>query len=120
MKFEKIFDYEERLVRLPGETALFAEDLPNTFTSTYYRNQIIRSSGSSVLNYGEAQGTVSNKDFVYKVSIIVKELKETRGCLKVLNYLKLGNIEILQALLNECEELIAIGVTLIKNKKATN
>ena len=43
MKFEKIFDYEERLVPLPGETALFAEDLPNTFTSTYYRNQIIRS-----------------------------------------------------------------------------
>ena len=46
--FEKIYDYEE-LVRFAGESALFAEKLPDTYTAVYYRNQLIRSSGSPVL-----------------------------------------------------------------------
>jgi len=89
-KFEKIYDYEDRLVRFAGETALFAEKLPNTYTANYYKNQLIRSSGSTVLNYGEVQGTVTDKDFIHKMSVVVKELKESRACLKVLTYLKLG------------------------------
>jgi len=80
-KFEKIYDYEDRLVRFAGESALFAEKLPDTYTAVYYRNQLIRSSGSPVLNYGEAQATVTDKDFIHKMSISVKELKESRvGC----------------------------------------
>jgi len=55
--------------------------LPNTYTAIYYKNQLIRSSGSPVLNYGEAQAAVTDKDFVHKMSIVVKELKESRACL---------------------------------------
>ncbi len=115
--FEKIYDYEDRLVRFAGESALFSEELPETYTSIYYRNQLIRSSGSPVLNYGEAQATVTNKDFIHKMSIVVKELKESRACLKVLAYLKIGQNERREALLKECEELIAIGFSMITKKQ---
>ena len=116
-KFEKIYDYEERLVRFAGESAIFAEKLPNTYTANYYKNQLIRSSGSPVLNYGEAQATVTDKDFIHKMSIVVKELKESRGCLKVLTYLKLGLDKVREILLLECEELIAIGFAMINKRR---
>ena len=116
-KFEKIYDYEDRLVRFAGESAIFSEKLPNTYTATYYKNQLIRSSGSPVLNYGEAQATVTDKDFIHKMSIVVKEMKESRGCLKVLAYLKLGEHKMRTLLLNECEELIAIGFSMINKRR---
>jgi len=121
-KFEKIYDYEDRLVRFAGESAMFSEKLPNTYTATYYKNQLIRSSGSPVLNYGEAQATVTDKDFIHKMSIVTKELKESRGCLKVLAYLKLGNERMRNLLLLECEECIAISFSMIKkrNKSKAN
>ncbi len=116
-RFEKIYDYEDRLVRFAGESALFSEKLPNTYTAVYYKNQLIRSSGSPVLNYGEAQATITSKDFVHKMSIVTKELKESRSCLKVLAYLKLGDEDTRNSLLLECEECIAIGFSMIKKRK---
>lgn len=116
-KFEKIYDYEDRLVRFAGETALFSKKLPNTYTANYYKNQLISSSGSTVLNYGEVQGTVTDKDFIHKMSVVVKELKESRACLKVLTYLKLGNNTMRNKLLMEIEELIAIGFSKINKRK---
>ena len=119
-KFEKIYDYEDRLVRFAGESAMFAEKLPSSYTANYYKQQYIRSAGSPVLNYGEAQATVTDKDFVHKMSIVVKELKESRGCLKVLTYLKLGDGQIRETLLTECEELIAIGFSMLNKRKSQN
>jgi len=116
-KFEKIYDFEDRLVRFAGESAIFAEKLSNTYTANYYKNQLIRSAGSPVLNYGEAQATVSDKDFIHKMSIVVKELKESRSCLKVLAYLKLGDEKMRNIMLVECEELIAIGSSMINKRK---
>jgi len=115
--FEKIYDYEDRLVRFAGETAIFSEKLPDTYTAIYYRNQLIRSSGSPVLNYGEAQGTVTDRDYIHKMSIVLKELKESRGCIKVLVYLNLGEKKIRTSLFLECEELIAIGMSMINKRK---
>ncbi|MCB0840398.1 MAG: four helix bundle protein [Bacteroidetes bacterium] len=116
-KFEPIFDYEDRLVRFAGESALFVEKLTNNYAVTYYKNQFIRSSGSPVLNYGEAQATVTDNDFIHKMSIVLKELKESRSCLKVLAYLKVGNEQMRRMLLRECEELIAIGFSMIKKRR---
>jgi len=117
-KFEKIYDYEDRLVRFAGEAALFSEKLPSTYTATYYKNQLIRSSGSPVLNYVEAQSTVTDKDYIHKMSIVLKELKESKGCLKVIAYLNLGENTIRAWLLAECGELIAIGFSMIKKRRS--
>ena len=115
-KFPKIFNYEERLVRFAGEVYFFTESLPDTYASHYYKNQLIRSSGSPVLNFGEAQASITHKDFKHKMSIVVKELKESRGCIKILSYINLGGEEIRMTLPAECEELIAIGSRMIINK----
>ena len=119
MKFDPIFDYEDRLVRYAGEVSLFAERLPNSYSANYYKGQLIRCSGSPVLNYGEAQATVTDKDFIHKMSLVVKELKESRSCLKVLAYINLGEEAMRATLLVECEELIAIGASMIIKRRAT-
>ena len=46
--------------------------------------QVIRSSCSAALNYGEVQGTLSKRDYRFKASLVLKELKETRVALKIL------------------------------------
>ncbi len=114
---EKIFNFEDRLVRFAGECIFFTRNLNKTYENEYYKNQLIRSSGSSSLNYGEAQGTITSKDSVFKLSLVVKELKESRNALKILNYIKEGDQNILNLLLLEVEELIAISSKMIINKQ---
>ena len=55
--------------------------------------------------------------FVFKVSLSVKELKESRNTLKVLEYIKTGDLNERKWLLLEVEELIAIASKMIINKK---
>lgn len=114
---KKIFNFEDRLVRFAGECIFFTRNLNKSFENEYYKNQLIRSSGSSSLNFGEAQGTVTDKDFIFKLALVVKELKESRNSLKILNYTKEGNEVILILLLTEVEELIAIASKMIINKQ---
>ncbi len=115
--FDKIYNFEDRLVRFAGECIFFVRKLEKSYEIDYYKNQLIRSSGSSSLNYGEAQGTITNKDFIFKVSLSVKELKESRNSLKVLDYIKAGDLEERKWLLKEVEELITISSKMINNKK---
>jgi len=91
--FDKIYSLEDRLVRFAGESIFFVRKLDKTFELDYYKNQLIRSSGSAALNYGEAQGTITNNDFIFKVSLTVKELKESRNSLKILDHIKAGDSE---------------------------
>ena len=104
-------------MRFAGECIFFVRNLDKTYELEYYKNQLIRSSGSSSLNYGEAQGTITNKDFVFKVSLVVKELKESRNSLKILQYINEGEIETRTWLLAEVEEIITITAKMIQNKK---
>lgn len=114
---EKIFNFEDRLVRFAGECIFFTRKLDKVFENEYYKNQLIRSSGSSSLNFGEAQGTISDKDFIFKLTLVVKELKESRNSLKILNYINEGDKNTIVSLLKEVEELIAISSKMILNKK---
>lgn len=62
---EKIFNFEDRLVRFAGECIFFTRNLNKSYENEYYKNQLIRLSGSSSLNFGEAQGTNTDKDFIF-------------------------------------------------------
>ncbi|ADY29021.1 four helix bundle protein [Cellulophaga lytica] len=114
---EKKFDIEDRLVEFASEIILFCKDLPTDMTGQYYGNQLLRSGGSSALNFGEAQGTNSNRDYIFKASLSLKELKESRVNLKILTKVNYGNEKRRALLLNEVEQLIKIIATIIKNKK---
>ncbi|WP_396165852.1 four helix bundle protein [Flavobacterium sp.] len=113
---EKIFNFDDRLIRFAGECIFFTRKLDKSYENEYYKNQPIRSSGSSSLNFGESQGTVTDKDLIFKLTLVVKELKESRNSLKILHYINEGSQDVRTLLLIEVEELIAIASKMIINK----
>lgn len=114
---EKKFDLEDRLVEFAANAALLCKGLPNDMIDVYYANQLLRSGGSSALNFGEAQGTNSDKDYINKAGISLKELKESRVNLKILKKVDYGDESNISKLLDEVEQLIKIIATIIRNKK---
>lgn len=72
---DKPYDLEERLVNFAANAAVFCRDIANDFAGQYYGNQLLCSSGSSALNFGEMQGAQSDRDFKNKATISSKELK---------------------------------------------
>ena len=84
-------------------------------------NQIIRSSTSAALNFGEAQSAESRKDFIHKMSIVLKELRETEICLKILLRSKsTSNLDDISIIISECKQLIAIFQKSVNTAKANN
>ena len=78
------FDLEERLIEFVLLLDEITEQLPSTRLANHLAGQMVRSSTSPALNYGEAQSAESQKDFVHKMQIILKELRETKICLKII------------------------------------
>jgi len=76
-KTKRKYNLEERLIEFAVKLAAFLESLSSTKLNNYICNQVIRSGTSPALNYGEAQGAESNKDFIHKCRIVLKELRET-------------------------------------------
>ena len=89
--------------------------MPNTKAGNHLSGQLVRSGSSPALNYGEAQSGESRKDFIHKMKVALKELRETFICLKIIQRAKLFNEENkMQKALNENNELIAIFVKSIE------
>jgi four helix bundle protein len=114
---KKIYDLENRLVAFSGDVILLLNNIKMDNAGANSSNQLTRSATSSALNYGEAQGADSTKDKIHKLSISIKELKESRVAIKILKYINYGDIKQRDNLLIECEELIAILSTIRKNYK---
>lgn len=92
--------------------------MPNTQAGNILGGQIVRSGTSPALNYGEAQAAESRKDFIHKFGIILKELRETKVCLKLIKGADLiKNIVIIENGMNEVDQLIAIFVASIVTAK---
>ncbi|MEZ5006596.1 MAG: four helix bundle protein [Chitinophagales bacterium] len=111
----KKYDLEDRLVRFSGELIFFIRTVKKDYEGKYLSEQIIRSATSAALNYGESQAAESKRDFRHKCKISVKELKESRVNLKILNHINYGDKILRDKLLDECEQLIAILSTIIRN-----
>ncbi|MCX6304636.1 MAG: four helix bundle protein [Bacteroidetes bacterium] len=118
MNEEKTYDLEDRLIRFAVMIANLAETLPDTMFGRYIAGQIIRSACSPALNYGEAQSAESLNDFIHKMKICLKELRETQVSLKITQLKPLvKNTELLTIGLKECNELIAIFVKSIQTSE---
>ena len=116
----KKYDLEDRLVRFSGELIFFIRTVKKDYEGKYLSEQIIRSATSAALNYGESQAAESKRDFRHKCKISVKELKESRVNLKILNHINYGDKILRDKLLDECEQLIAILSTIIRNSANKN
>lgn len=119
----KTNDLETRTIDFAVFIIEIIEEVKNNYAGNYYGNQLIRSSGAPALNYGEARSAESHKDFVRKMGICLKELRESYNCLKIIIHkarLFIGNeVKILKAL-DENNQLISIFVASIKTSKSKN
>ena len=117
----KKFDLEGRLVKFSVLIISLAESLDDTTAGKYIAGQIIRSGISPALNYGEAKSAESVNDFIHKMKVALKELRETYISLQIIQTKPLTNQEeLLSQCLDEANELISIFVksiqTAVKNK----
>jgi four helix bundle protein len=105
------FNLEDRLVKFSVLIIGIINNMPNTKAGNYLSGQIVRSGISVSLNYGEAQSGESRRDFIHKMKIVLKELRETYVALKIIHKAKLYKAEanIIHAK-DENNELISIFV----------
>lgn len=112
------FDLDERLIKFAANIIQLAESLPNSPIGNHMKGQIVRSGTSPALNYGEAQSAESKKDFIHKMSISLKELRETFVALKIIKY---SSLDVIPDLVEKCfienNELISIFVKSIETAK---
>ncbi len=105
------FDLEERLINFSVLIVEICEEMPDTKAGNHLSGQLIRSGTSPALNYGEAQGGESRKDFIHKVKLVLKELRESYICLNIIHRSKLYKTEEkIKKALSENNELISIFV----------
>lgn len=112
---ENKFDLSERLENFAASVILLYDKKPMSYAGDYLAKQLIRSSCSSALNYGEVLGAGTDKDKINKLRICLKELRESHRNLNIQTKAKLFSEESLMTLKDENDQLIRIIVTRIKN-----
>jgi four helix bundle protein len=114
-KTRRKYDLEDRLLEFAVKVIDFTEALPNTRAANHIAGQLLRSATSPYGNHGEVESAESRKDFVHKLKVCLKELRETRRWLRLAGRLKtLARVPNLVECLNEADELIRIFVASIR------
>ena len=111
------FDLEDRLVDYASSVVELTEALPNTRAGNHFAGQLLRSGTSPAPNYGEAQAAESRRDFVHKLGICLKELRESRIWLRIVQRRTMLKASVVEPVLRETEELIRIFKTSIATAK---
>ena len=108
----------ERLLEYAANSVRLAANLNRNVAGRHIRNQLMRSATSSGANYQEACAAESRADFVHKMQIVLKELRESRYWLNLLG--KLGAVKDLPIanLIKESDELIKIFAKSVITAKA--
>ena len=110
---ERFLDFVVKIIRI-------ADALPKTISGRHIGGQLVRAGTSSGSNYEEGCGAESRSDFIHKMSIVLKELKETRFWLRVIRRTQMLSPKDVQPPIGECEELCAIigkSVSTAKKRK---
>ncbi|MGB3606795.1 MAG: four helix bundle protein [Psychroserpens sp.] len=106
---------EDRLIQFAIDIILVCKKIDKSFASEHLAKQLIRSATSSALNYGEARSGESTRDFLHKMKICLKELRECYINIKIQKGADLIlDVDALEKLLNENDQLISIFVVSIK------
>ncbi len=112
---ERVYDLEERLLEYAASIIRLVRELPKDRESNHVAGQLLRSGTSPLPNHGEAEAAESPADFVHKLKVCLKELRETRRwLLLVLRVPLVARSATLDALLQETFELIRIFVASIR------
>jgi len=120
-KEDNEFDLEGRLIEFAVRIIQVAESLPKTKVGNHIAGQLIRCGTSPAPNYGEAQAAESRADFIHKMKVCLKELRESKVWLLMTVKAKLiSPATKLDSLIDENDQLISIFVRSLKTAKERN
>ncbi len=105
---------DKHLISFGAAVCKASAEFPTGVAGTHFRTQIIRSATSPAANYAEARASESRRDFIHKLQVCLKELRETSVWLKL--HSEVFDVES-DALARECDELISIMVTSIRTAR---
>lgn len=115
MRKEKSPDLEQRLIDFAVGMIELVRSIPSDPGGKYLGGQLIRSGLSPALNYGEAKSAESSADFIHKMKVALKELRETFVALMILRRSGIyQDNSLLAHSIEECNELISIFVRSIQ------
>ncbi len=117
----KKFDLEERLIEFAVLIIEITESLANTKAGIHFAGQLVRSGTSPALHYGEAQSAESRNDFIHKLKILLKELRESLVALKIIRKTSLSaKMGLTDKGIVECNQLISIFVKSVETARKNN
>jgi len=103
------FDLDERLLEFAVRIVRVTESMKRSRAGNHVSDQLLRAGTSPYGNHGEAEGAESRADFVHKLRICYKELRETRRWLKLVHRVPLvAKPALLEPLVIEADELVRI------------
>ena len=109
------FNLEERLLEFASAVIDLSEKLPNTRSGNHVAGQILRSGTSPYPNHGEAESAESREDFIHKLKVCLKELRETRRWARLIERKRWAQEDPkLVLVLGESDELIRIFMSSIR------
>ena len=109
------YDLEERILAYAVRVVRVVDSLPKSRGGDHLGGQVLRSGTSPALNHGEAQAAESRNDFIHKMRICLKELRESRRTLRIIAAVPLAkDLKEIHSLIAETEELIRIFFAAIR------
>jgi len=112
---QREFDLEDRLLEYSASIIRLVEKMQNTRAANHVGGQLLRSGTSPLFNHGEAQAAESQNDFIHKMKVCLKELRESKRAFRLIKRVPLiENPAEIDPLMKETEELIRIFVTSIR------
>src|SRR2546427_5934533 len=104
-------------MNLAVQICVLTDRLPSTQIAKHVAVQVIRSGTSPFANYGEAQAAESRQDFIHKLRISLKELRETQAWLKFAERMTFCPEEAIRGARRECDELVAIFAASVRTAR---
>ena len=101
-------DIEERLIKFAVRIVKLSDSLPNSRAGNHIGGQLLRSGTAPAVHYAEARNAESNRDFIHKMRLGMKELNESRIWLKIIIESNLVKPDLIIDLHQEFEELCRI------------
>jgi four helix bundle protein len=112
------YDLEERLLEFASRVIRVTKSMEKSRASNHVADQLLRSGTSPYGNHREAEGAESRNDFIHKLKICYKELRESRRWLKLVQ--RAGFVakpDLLVPLVSEAEELVKIFSSSIRTAR---
>ena len=105
---KKRFDLEKRLLEFAARIVRLVDALPHTRAGNHIGGQLLRCGTSPLANHGEVEAAESRNDFIHKLRICLKELRETSRWLQLVERVELVRASRIRPLFQEGDELVRI------------